>query len=168
MINKINITKFDDEELWLLYAEIQQELRKRNRVRTNNIVGERGEFLAIETYNRNKNLVNLYVARAGTQYFDASSKKGDRYTIKTIREPGNTTGVFFRISEKDGTLNPEQKFEYVIIVQLFKNYTAKRIVEVTWEQFLKHKKWHSVMRAWNISVTRALLSDAKIILDNTN
>lgn len=165
-MKKVNIEELNNEELWLGYGDIQQELKKRNLVRTNNIVGERGEFLAIETYNSISGLPNLQAAPEGTQNVDALSRKGERYSIKTISEPGTTTGVFYGIGEKDDKNIPEKKFEYVIIVQIFKDYRPKRILELNWEQFIKFKKWHSTMRAWNLSVTKSLLFDAKIIVDN--
>lgn len=166
-MKKINLKELNNEELWIGYADIQQELKKRGLVRTNNIVGERGEFLVIETYNSISGLPNLQAAPEGTQNIDALSRKGERYSIKTIREPGSTTGVFHGIGEKNAKETPEKKFEFVIIVQLYKNYRPKRILELTWEQFLNYKKWHSTMRAWNLSVTKSLLSEARIIIDNT-
>ena len=165
-MKKVNINELNNEELWLGYADIQQELKKRNLVRTNNIVGERGEFLAIETYNSIGGLPNLQAAPEGTQNVDALSRKGERYSIKTISEPGTTTGVFYGNEKKDDENIPEKKFEYVIIVQIFKDYRPKRILELNWEQFIKFKKWHSTMRAWNLIVTKSLLFDAKIIVDN--
>jgi len=165
-MKKINIEELNNEELWLGYSDIQQELRERGLVRTNNIVGERGEFLAIETYNSISGMPNLQAAPEGTQNVDALSRKGERYSIKTISEPGSTTGVFYGIGEKDDEDIPEKKFEYVIIVQLYKNYRPKRILELSWNNFLKHRRWHSTMRAWNLSVTKKLLSEARVILDN--
>jgi len=164
-MKKIDLEELNNEELWLEYSDIQQELRKRGLVRTNNMVGERGEFLAIETYNSISGLPNLQAAPEGTQNVNALSRKGERYSIKTISESGTNTGVFYGIGEKDDEYIPEKKFEYVIIVQLYKNYRPKRILELNWETFLKNKRWHSTMRAWNLSVTKALLEDAKIILD---
>lgn len=166
-MSKLNIDDLSDEELWLLHARTEQELKKRKLVRTRNIVGERGEFLAIEIYNATPGLANLQAAPEGTQNVDALSRKGERYSIKTITEPGSTTGVFYGLGEKDGALTPEKKFEYVIIVQIFKDFRPKKVLELNWEQFLKHKKWHSTMRAWNLSVTKALLADARVIADNT-
>ena len=52
-------SNIDNEELWLLYADAELELKNRKLVRTRNIVGERGEFLAIETYNSISGLPNL-------------------------------------------------------------------------------------------------------------
>ncbi|HBH71426.1 MAG: hypothetical protein UU88_C0001G0031 [Parcubacteria group bacterium GW2011_GWC1_42_11] len=167
-LNKINLGQLDNEELWLNYGETQQELRRRNLARTNNMVGERGEFLAVETYNFIAGLSKLQAAPEGTQNVDALSRKGERYSIKTVSEPGTTTGVFYGCGDNNDINQLEKKFEYVIIVQIFKNYKPKRIIELTWEQFLKYRKWHSTMRAWNLSVTKNLLAEAKIILDNIN
>jgi hypothetical protein len=164
-MNKINTTNLNAEELWLGYADIQQELKKRGLVRTNNMVGERGEFLAIEIYNATPGLAKLQAAPEGTQNVDALSRRGERYSIKTVSEPGSTTGVFYGIGEKDHEDAPEKKFEYVIIVQLYKNYRPKRVLELDWDTFLKHKKWHSTMKAWNLSVTKSLLAGAKIIFE---
>lgn len=165
-MNRINLDQLNNEELWLNYGETQQELKRRNLVRTNNMVGERGEFLAIETYNSISGLPKLQAAPEGTQNVDALSRKGERYSIKTISEPGSTTGVFYGCGDNNDENPPEKKFEYVIIVQIFKNYKPKRIIELTWEQFLKFRKWHSTMRAWNLSITKNLAAEAKIILNN--
>jgi hypothetical protein len=166
-MKKVNINELDNEELWLGYADIQQELKKRNLVRTNNIVGERGEFLAIEFYNSISGLPKLQAAPEGTQNVDALSRKGERYSIKTISEPGVTTGVFYGVGEKGDKSEPEKKFEYVIVVQIFKDYRPKRILELTWNQFIKFRKWHSTMRAWNLNITKQLIEESKVIIDKT-
>jgi hypothetical protein len=160
------ILHLDDEGVWTLYADSKEELKRRGLIRTGNIAGERGEFLAIETYNRIAGMPNLQAAPEGTQNVDALSRKGERYSIKTITEPGTTTGIFYGFGEKNDSTPVDKKFEYVIIVQLFRNYRPKRIIELTFEQFINFRKWHSRMRAWNLSITRNLLTEAKIILDN--
>lgn len=163
-MTSINLANLDDEDIWELYAEAENELKQRNLVRTRNIVGERGEFLAIANYSKIPGLPNLQAAPEGTQNVDALSRKGERYSIKTVTLPGTTTGVFYGLGEKSDTTISDKKFEYVIIVQIQKNYKVQRILELTWEQFLKFRKWHSTMRAWNLSVTKTLLDEAKIIL----
>jgi hypothetical protein len=154
----------NDEELWLLYANAELELKKRGLVRTRNIVGERGEFLAIEMYKSISGLPNLQAAPTGTQNIDALSRKGERYSIKTISEPSTTTGVFYGCGDKD-ELAIDKKFEYLIIVQISKDYKLKRMLELTWRDFIEFRKWHKTMRAWNINVTKNLLSRARIIFN---
>jgi hypothetical protein len=156
------IDSLPDEDIWTLYAYVGLKLKEKGLVRTRNIVGERGEFLAIKTYNDTPSLAKLQAAPEGTQNVDALSRKGERYSIKTISEPGNLTGVFYGLGDKD-TEAVDKKFEYVIIVQIDKYFHPKRILELTWDQFLKFKRWHKTMRAWNISLTKDVVAEAKVI-----
>jgi len=161
------IDNLPDEEIWTFYAYLGLKLKERKLVRTRNIVGERGEFLAIKIYNDTSGLAKLQAAPEGTQNVDALSRKGERYSIKTISEPGNLTGVFYGCGEKNEK-SPEKKFEYVVIVVIDKYYKPKRILELTWEQFFRFRRWHKTMRAWNLSLTQELSNDAKIIFQNGN
>ena len=155
---KEEIEKIDNNDVWSLYAFLIFLLKKRGLIRTKNIVGERGEFLTIEIYNKTPKLPNLQAAPEGTQNVDALSRKGDRYSIKTITLPGKTTGVFYGISSIE-----EKKFEYVVIVVIDENYNLVKMIELSWEQFFECKKWHKRMTAWNLSITKKLLNTAKII-----
>ena len=162
IIKKINSLK--DDDIWRLYGYVGTELRTRKLIRTRNIVGERGEFLAIKSYNTIAGLPNLQAAPEGTQNVDALSRKGERYSIKTITAPGSTTGVFYGLGNLGDQDLPEQKFEFVVLVVIDKNYNLKKIFELSWKQFLKYRKWHKTMRAWNLSITKALSAEAKIII----
>lgn len=153
-----------DSQVWDIYALSINELTKRSLIRTRNIVGERGEFLAIETYNNTPNLPGLQAAPEGTQNVDAISRKGERYSIKTITDPGKTTGVFYGCGNIEDKNLPHQKFEYVLIVIIEKNFQLKNIFEITWEQFLDNRRWHSTMKAWNLSITQKLISTANKIV----
>lgn len=160
---KNQIAKLDNDSIWDLYAYLNYLLKENGLVRTKNIVGERGEFLAIEIYNKTPNLPNLQAAPEGTKNVDALSRMGDRYSIKTISYPNKTTGVFHGYGSPDEPID-KQLFEYLIIV-IIDNYLPRLIVELTWNQFYKYKKWHSVMRAYNISLTKLLIDEAKIIYE---
>ena len=54
----------------------------------------------------------------------------------------------------------------VVIVVLNDNYQLKKIIQLDWNLFLKHKKWHSRMAAWHLIVSKKLLADATIIFDH--
>src|SRR3989344_7941502 len=155
----------NDDDIWNIFAYASKELKKRGLVRTRNIVGERGEFLAIETYNKTPGMPKLQAAPEGTQNVDALSRKGERYSIKTISLPGSTTGVFYGLSEP-GVQEKEGKFEYIIVVVLDKPYDFVKKIEMKWAQFLKYRKWHKTMRAWNVSLTKQLCDEAKTIASN--
>ena len=67
-----------------LYPKMIKELKKRKVIETNNLVGDVGQFMAIEYYNKNSNLPNLDASPAGTRHMDAISRKGERYSIKSV------------------------------------------------------------------------------------
>jgi hypothetical protein len=163
--SKIINSLSSDEEFWQLFSFVQKELRTRGLIRSGNIVGDRGEFIAVNYYNKISGLAKLQIAPEGTQNVDALSRKGERYSIKTITEPSVTTGVFYGVGNLGDKELPEKKFEYVIIVQIDKGYMPKRIIELSWSQFLKFRKWHKTMRAWNISITKDLLKEARMIYE---
>ena len=152
-----------DEEVWKIFASCRKELKNRGLVRTSNIVGERGEFLAIETYRKISNLPKLQAAPEGTQNVDALSRKGERYSIKIMTEPSRTTGVFYGCGNQGDKYPPEKKFEYVILVIIDDDLNLKRIFEIDWDKFLKFRKWHKTMMAWNLTITQNLIDESKII-----
>lgn len=154
--DKINFNDFNDEELISVYAEWIKELKIRNIIRTSNIVGEIGEYLAINYYNKTPGLPKLVPSAISTKSVDAISSNGERYTIKTVTT--NTTGVFYGVDTIDNKL-----FEKLIIVELDKNYIMKRIIEIDWDTFFKHKHWHSRMQAFNLNITKDLINDSKIV-----
>lgn len=157
----MNLNKYSDPEVWLLFALAKKELKNRGLVRTSNITGERGEFLATEIYCNTPGLPNLQKAPEGTQNVDALSRKGERYSIKTVTIPSKTTSVFYGIDKDD--LDPNQKFEYLIIVVLDSDMNPVNIYQADWKTFLKHKRWHSRMKAFNISLNKKFIEDSIII-----
>jgi len=153
--------ELSDSELLELYCSTIKELKARNIIRTKNVLGDLGEHLAVQYYCNNSKLQNLATAPTGTQNIDAIDRKGCRYSIKSTSQ--GTTSVFYGLNEKGSTEKEEQKFEYVIICHFDDDFILKAIYELSWDIFLKHKKWHSRMRAWNLSVTKNLIDDSKII-----
>lgn len=157
----MDFDKFNDDKLVQLYGDLLKELKRRGIIRSKNIVGDLGEHIAIRRYNSTSGLPKLQAAPPGTQNVDALSRNGDRYSIKSIT--GNVTGVFYGLPTKGSDEIPEKKFEFVIVVIFNDDYTVKRIVELTWMQFLKHKRWHSRMGAWNLPINKEVLKEGKTI-----
>ena len=149
---KENIGKLNSSELWRLFGMVKKELFDRGLVRTKNMVGERGEFIAVEHYSNTPNMPNLQIAPEGTQNIDAISRKGERYSVKTITFPNKTTGVFYGVGDIDEVPN-DKKFEYVLVVVINDDYSLKNIYEFDWDTFLRIRKWHKTMRAWNITLS---------------
>lgn len=155
-MDSIDFKNLSNEDLISIYSVWIEELKDRKIIRTNNIVGEIGEYLAIDYYNKTVGLPKLISAPISTKNIDAVSNRGERYTIKTVTT--KTTGVFYGINNLENKL-----FEKVIIVVIDKNYVLKRIIEVNWETFFKYKHWHTRMRAYNLNLTKDLLNESKII-----
>ena len=36
-----------------------------------------------------------------------------------------------------------------------------RLMMLTWDTFIKYKRWHKTMKAWNISLTQELMNECK-------
>lgn len=158
MENKVNLSSLSDIEIIDLYPSILKELKARGIIRTNNLIGELGEYLTAGAYKANPKLPNLQLNLKSTKNIDATSDKGERYAIKATS--GNGTGVFASLPiEDDGKVY----FEYLIIVKFNKDYTLDSIYELTWDQFLKHRKIKPPENKWNVSLTELVKADAKKI-----
>ena len=158
----IDFEKMSHSEVIECYSQTTKELKKREIVRTKNITGELGEYIAVDYYNKTPNLPNLQFSPPSTENIDAISRKGERYSIKTITNMGST-GVFYGLPSLENDEVPNQKFEYVIIVKLTNDFALERILELTWDEFLLNKKWHSRMKAWNLSYSNKLINCVKNI-----
>lgn len=157
----MDLTKLKTTEIVSLYGSVIKELKTRGVIRTNNVIGDLGEYLAIEHYNNTTGLPALAAAPISTENIDAISRKGDRYSIKSTS--GNVTGVFYGLEPKGSAVPDRQKFEYVIICRFNADYELEEILEMDWETFLKHKRWHSRMNAWNLSLTKEVCSNCRVI-----
>ena len=101
-----NLNHLTVEELVKLISpssEVMKELKKRNVLRTKNIVGELGEYYAVKFYNKvdtkiykiSKKLPNLTMAGETTKNVDALSRDGKIYSIKCVSSSNGTTGSFW-------------------------------------------------------------------------
>ena len=162
---KVDLDKLDEEELWILYGLLINKLKETKAIRTNNMTAERGEQLAINHYNSTRGLPKLLEAQVGTKNFDAISRDGERFTIKTIKLPNRLTGVFWGMGTPEKPI-AEKKFDYLIIVVINKYYLLENMYEISWDDFYKLKKWHKTMKAFNISITNEFCNQSKIIFGN--
>jgi len=158
----IDMDDLTTEEIIQLYPKILKELKKRGIIKTKNLIGEIGAYLAIKNYAKNPKLPNLKLVKNPTKKIDAVSSSGDRYSIKTVS--GNVTGVFRGLEHPNSKKQDKPMFEYVLIVIFDNDYQLDNILEINWKQFLEIKKWHSGMDGWNIPINLTLRNMAKNIL----
>ncbi|MBQ3419414.1 MAG: hypothetical protein IJH31_04720 [Erysipelotrichaceae bacterium] len=157
----MDLKTLNSEEIIELIANSILELKTRKIIRTNNLIGDLGEYLAIKTYNETRNLPNLQPAPIGTKNIDAISREGKRYSIKSTTT--NSTGVFSALNEKGNMEINEKFFEYVIICKFNDSFKLEAIYEIDWDTFLKHKKWHKTMGSYHLTITKQLINDSQII-----
>ncbi len=158
-----SLEKLTVEELVRLISpnsDIHKELRRRNVIRTKNITGELGEYYVVQHYNNTPNQTNLFLPGPGVKNIDVLSRKGERYSIKTISGTNKTTGSFWN---PESIKNNEKTFEYLIVCILDDYYTLKMILELTWNDFMKFKKYNKRMNNYQISVTQKLIDEVKIV-----
>ena len=80
----IDLTNLANQELIGLYPKVIKELKRREIVRTKNLVGELGEFYAVEFYKNALGLPKIQYAPPGTKNVDALSVNGERYAKKHL------------------------------------------------------------------------------------
>ena len=153
----MDFKKFSDEEVISLYPKILKELKDRDIIRTNNLVGDLAEYWTREKYNETPNLPKLQDAPKSTKNIDAISVKGERYAIKSTS--GSSTGVFASLP----TDNDDQKFEFLVVVIFDKDYILKEIFELNWEQFKTYRRIKPPENKWNLPITNQVKSAAKTI-----
>lgn len=161
MSEKLDFNNYSEQELVHAYSNLLTEMRKRGIIRSKNVTGDLGEFIAVDHYCKTRGLPKLQFAPPSTKNIDAISVDGDRYSIKTLTT--NTTGAFYGIPHAAKIEDVKQGFEYLIIVKLDDNFSPVLILEMDWSTFFKHKHWHSRINAHNIILTKEVLDDSKII-----
>lgn len=159
----MDLSGYSIAELVGVYSQTIKELKLRGILRTKNVVGELGEYLVLEKYEKNPTLPNLTVVPVGTKNINAIDSNGERYSIKSTT--GNVTGVFYGLEPRGSTVEDKKLFEYVIICKLDDDCDLEGIYQLSWEAFQKHKKWHSRMNAWNITLTKAMKLDSLIVYE---
>jgi hypothetical protein len=155
------LEQLSDAKLISQYGCLVKELQNRKIIRTKNVVGDLGERFSIDYFTSTEGLENLSDAPPSTKSIDAIGEFGNKYAIKSIT--GNLTGVFYGLPHKDSNALPIQLFDFLLIVKFTDSYEVNAIYELTWEQFLKYKKWHSRMEAWNITLSKNVINEARIV-----
>jgi len=150
------LTELSDAYLIRLRLSIDGELRRRGVRHT---VGDIGEQLVIEHFQRTPGLPNLQIAPTGTKNVDALSRTGERYSIKTVLN-----------AKKTGTIYPDrddankQLFEFLLIAKLTEDYALDSVYQIPWDLFVELRKWDRRMSAWYVPISLRILSRAQSLL----
>lgn len=160
LITEDLLPRLNDTELIRLRAALEGEMRTRNIALT---IGQMGEQLAISFFNRTPGCPNLMPAPAGTTNVDALSRRGERYSIKTICNAKKTGTVYPDSEDKD-----KQLFEYMLVVRMNKDWSLDAIFEFDWQMFRQTRSWDKRMNAWYIGASKKTLDLARKYTDPTH
>lgn len=150
-----------DIDLIQAYGILLKEMKLRKIICSKNLVGDLGEYLAIDCYKRTSGLANLSSAPIGCRSFDAVGINGKRYSVKSTS--GAVTGSFFGFSSPTSGNRDKSTFDFLVIVQFDSEYSLKRIIELSWTQFVEYRKWLPSQNAYNMPVTQTVVAAAKLI-----
>lgn len=148
------LSGLDNDDLIKLRAALDVEMRKRKIAFT---LGQYGEELAIQFFNTTAGCPNLQAAPVGTANVDAISRKGERYSIKTICNAKKTGTIY-----PDADLKDKQLFEHLLVVKVQRDWTLESIYEFSWDLFVECRSWDKRMNAWYIGASNKTLSRAKL------
>lgn len=162
----MDLTRLSVTEIIELYSQSIKELKLRKVLRTNNVLGDLGEYLVLDYYSNSPDLPTLNHVPVGTQNINAVGQDGKRYAIKSTSR--HVTGVFYGLEPPESKKPDTPLFEYVIICKFDDSCMMQAIYQIDWKTFIKHKRWHSRMKAWNLTLTKKLISDAKVIFDRNS
>jgi len=157
----INFQNETDVDLIRAYGDLLKEMKVRKIIRSGNLVGDLGEYLAMDCYNKTPGLVKLGPAPPGCRSFDAVGRNGKRYSIKSTS--GAVTGSFFGLLPPTAPNQDDPTFDFLIIVQFGSDYSLKRIIELSWSQFVQYKKWLPGQNTFNVAVTQKVIAAAVTI-----
>lgn len=146
-----NLENMNEQRLLILYADLMEELRNRQLIRSsNNPVADYAEKVAVEC---------MGLSRAGKEErgYDALDEKNRRYQIKgrriTRHNRSRQLGVIRNLDEK--------LFDYLIAVIFNEDFSINEIWKVPYRfvkensRFSKHQNGHIFI------VNPAILSDAR-------
>lgn len=162
----MDLEKLDTAELIDAYSQIIIQLKKREIIRTKNLLGDLAEFLVIDHFTKTPHLPNLQSAPAGTKNVDAISRQGERYSIKATS--GNLTGSFWGLNPPGNPSLEPQKFEYLIVACFDDNFKLKNILQANWLVFLENKSWNKTMECWKITITKKFVDSCQIIYERVD
>ena len=148
-----DLSDLGDADLLQLRAALHGEMKRRGLAHS---VGQITEKLAIDFFNNTPGCPNLREAAAGTANVDALSRRGDRYSIKGVLDARKTGTVY-----PDPQTPDRQLFEYLLVIQLNKEWTMQSIYEFDWPTFVRCRSWDKRMNAWYVGLAAKTLAQAK-------
>ena len=90
---------------------------------------------------------------------NAFSSSGEKYSIKSVTSRKGTTGSFW---DPLASQNNERQYDFLIISILDDNYLLDLLIELSWDEFMQHKRFNKRMNSYNKSLTSKLIESVQI------
>ena len=159
------LEKLTTEELVKLISpnsDVHKELKRRDVIRTKNITGELGEYFVLKHYNNLSKINDYSLKRPGMKNIDVLGSNGQKYSIKTVSGKNKTTGSFWNPELID---NNHKTFDYLIICMLNDDYGLNMILELSWDDFIKYKKFNKRMNNYQVTITKKMIEDVRVVYE---
>lgn len=163
MLSEVNYECMTTSERLEHFSRLMKAFKNKNDIRTKNFVGDIGETVAIDFYNKSSSLPNLRLVEIGAKDIDAISDTNERYSIKA--SSGSATGIFKGLNPPNSNLPEEKKFDYAIVVLFNDDMKPRGMYEFDWQSFLEVKLWSNTHKAWYINISERSKRKSKIIYE---
>lgn len=148
------MSELSDSKLIASYGEIIAELRRREIVRTKNIVGDLGERYCVQH-------CNIELSETNKQDIDAVAANGDRYSVKSVSEGSAKRTSAFHLEKEH--CKSDVRFEFLLVVILSETMQLQNIYSYTWDQFWDLKSWSNTQKAYFLSLSKSNLGKGKVV-----
>ena len=152
----MDLSNIDDDELVGIYPRLLKELKKREIIRTNNLVGELGKFIVMQSFKKSPELPTLFPAANSQKNFSFLDENGARYNVKATS--GNNTGVFHSVPLSD---EAEESFEYLVVLKFSKGYEPILGLLCDWQQFVSYRQIKKPEGKWYLQLSPDFIASAK-------
>ena len=147
---------FNLKELINQIGEIHDELKRRDVIRTNNVLGEIGEYLVKEKYRELG--YDMVLESTSKQHYDA--RVGTvKYAIKSVTSKSTGVVRIEGIDTVEKLEKSEKKFDYFVICELGRTYNLKNIYELSWDCFVKYASYHKTSHGFQITLSDKIRKD---------
>lgn len=152
-VSGMNLDFLSVDDIMELYANVLNELNKRNIIRTfNSPVGDYAEWIIADK-------LNLKLESNSQKGFDAVDiQKGTRYQIKSRWERDNTKKRIFNVIRN----YDENQFDYLILVIFDQKFKVKEAYKVPHDIIIKYIPYNKHQNGYVVSLSSSLINDANV------
>jgi hypothetical protein len=145
-----------------IYSNLIKELKERGVLRSNNFLGDIGEYLAVELLNERFPELQLSLEPPVTRNYDAISITTNKtYSIKSMTV--NQTSIIDRVNNNQNNNQLQKLFDNLVLVKFDRDYVLEQVYIASWDKFIDYRHWHATMNGWDLILTMRFKNDDEVI-----